>query len=340
MSFRAVARVFDLAGKGRVYKTNALLVLVGLADYGNEDGGNIWPAIETIAEKCNCDPTTVRRVMRQLERDGVLVEEVDEAHPPGGGRGCTRRWRINFEQLQNLAAAGPDSGGSDGKTRANCPGLEAPETRANLTKTRANHPENPGTGARQTRGTEKEPEVIQTSDEKAFSDLVAAYRPVPGDPMDRARAAYAGAISDGADPAEMRQAASAYAEHMAKPAQAYQAKCHLARWLREGRWRSAAPTPVAIADRGDAELGDLPINVTEDCPAEAAKRWRSVIKAVARRHGRAAVVGWFKDLRFDGETAWANGRFVRDQVVNRFETELKGLPVKVSRPDNERAPSG
>jgi pyocin large subunit-like protein len=49
------------------------LVLVALADYADDQGGSVFPAVATLARKCGIDETTCRRALRGLEEDGLIV---------------------------------------------------------------------------------------------------------------------------------------------------------------------------------------------------------------------------------------------------------------------------
>ncbi len=69
------------------------LVLAVLASYGDPDGSNIWPKVETVAAKCGIGPRSVQRHIRSLEASGALVR-VGEArqHRP-------TEYRIEVETL-------------------------------------------------------------------------------------------------------------------------------------------------------------------------------------------------------------------------------------------------
>jgi hypothetical protein len=49
------------------------LVLVAMADYANDEGKRVFPAVKTLARKCGIDETTCRRAMRDLEDDGLIA---------------------------------------------------------------------------------------------------------------------------------------------------------------------------------------------------------------------------------------------------------------------------
>jgi hypothetical protein len=193
-------------------------------------------------------------------------------------------------------------------------------------------------------GNNKEKEKYISGDKSSegtaatFEDFWATYPTQPYDRKGQAGDAWQSGIQDGADPAELVAAAAAYAAWTREEANAWHKPPQAARWLAEHGDASydecagkAAPTRNALPEA-------LTVNVTEDCPPEAAARWQKIVRTAVHRHGRATAASWFKDLRFDGDTVWTSGRFIRDQVLNRFENELDGLPVKVGPPGGERAP--
>ncbi len=78
----------------------AKLVAVKLADWADDDGGTIYPAIETIVRHTNCSRSTVCNWLRALEHSGVL-EVVERS--VGGARGETTERAFNMELLRRLA---------------------------------------------------------------------------------------------------------------------------------------------------------------------------------------------------------------------------------------------
>lgn len=68
-------------------------VLFALADHADDDGF-CWPSIRRIAWKAGLDRRHVQRILRQLERDG-LVETI---HNEAGGRGLSRSYRLHLEK--------------------------------------------------------------------------------------------------------------------------------------------------------------------------------------------------------------------------------------------------
>jgi Helix-turn-helix domain len=73
-----------------------LLVLLALADYASDDGGNIRPSIATLARKCRLSAVQTRRVVHELIELGAIL--VKENHY-GGAPGKSRHYRINLTAL-------------------------------------------------------------------------------------------------------------------------------------------------------------------------------------------------------------------------------------------------
>ena len=51
-----------------------MLLLLALADFADDAGGNVFPSVDKMAEKTRTSRRTVQRNLRQLVADGVLVE--------------------------------------------------------------------------------------------------------------------------------------------------------------------------------------------------------------------------------------------------------------------------
>ncbi len=70
MSFKLVKKVIHTDRVDGTHK----LVLIILADYVNESKGNAsWPALSTVAQQAGLSPRHARRIIRDLEFEGVLV---------------------------------------------------------------------------------------------------------------------------------------------------------------------------------------------------------------------------------------------------------------------------
>lgn len=69
MSIKLMNQAWEVKG----LDPTAKLVLMCLADHANEDDRTCWPAMATIARKCDVSARTVQRHMRALEERGLIA---------------------------------------------------------------------------------------------------------------------------------------------------------------------------------------------------------------------------------------------------------------------------
>lgn len=127
--------------------STAKLVLMRLADYANDAGRRIFPAVGTVAEDCGLSPRAVQVAFKALGDMGVLVLE----RASRGGRGHTSVYSLNLIRVAELAGvAEPGEGGSSsgrangaGHNYESGAGFSEPENRASA----AGFDENPERGA-------------------------------------------------------------------------------------------------------------------------------------------------------------------------------------------------
>ena len=67
MSVKLMASAWDLD-----IPSTEKMVLMCLCDFANDDGGNCWPSIATLARKCSKSERTVQGAVRWLEDNGYL----------------------------------------------------------------------------------------------------------------------------------------------------------------------------------------------------------------------------------------------------------------------------
>ncbi len=91
MSVKIMGAVWDAP-----LPTTQKFVLLALADHADHEGGNIFPAVATIARKCNLTERGVQKAIRALVKAGLLILERQ-----GNGR-KTNLWRIDVQQLNAL----------------------------------------------------------------------------------------------------------------------------------------------------------------------------------------------------------------------------------------------
>lgn len=72
------------------YTAGSLIVLLALADWANDEGV-AWPSMDRLAQKARIDRRSAQRIVRQLEKDGVL--EIEH----GGGRAKQHKYVLKME---------------------------------------------------------------------------------------------------------------------------------------------------------------------------------------------------------------------------------------------------
>ena len=78
---------------------NRKIVLLKLADCGNDEGENVYPSLDTLARCCSIGRSTVSRIKAELVAEGILIPVGNI----GGGRGKRPIYRLNVPLLQSLA---------------------------------------------------------------------------------------------------------------------------------------------------------------------------------------------------------------------------------------------
>jgi hypothetical protein len=95
MSAKATGLVWDLECPKKygdlTFKPSHKYTLVAYADHANHEGGNIWPAVKTIARKTGLDERTIQRLTSDLEAIGLLVED-------GQGPRGTNKWYLPYDE--------------------------------------------------------------------------------------------------------------------------------------------------------------------------------------------------------------------------------------------------
>lgn len=107
MSFQLVKAVINSQAVANTSK----LVLIVVADFVNDRGDGAWPAIETIAKKVGISERHTKRVIRQLEADGLI-----HVIPRAGRRG-TNLYFINLPTSQKTIKEGDIRDTSRGHSR-------------------------------------------------------------------------------------------------------------------------------------------------------------------------------------------------------------------------------
>jgi len=85
---------------------SAKLVLVVMANHADDHGGSCYPGVARVAQQDLPLTKHTRRILHSLIASGVLAVVGNER----GGRGASRRYRINVEKLtRNPPTHGSDS---------------------------------------------------------------------------------------------------------------------------------------------------------------------------------------------------------------------------------------
>ena len=147
MSIRVMTQVW---GSGR-FDGNQLLLLLALADFADDGGGNVFPSVQKMAEKTRAARRTVQRNLRELVKDGVLVK-VRQAT-----RNFPAEYRINLARLQ---APPPDEG------RQN----DAPEGRE------GRHPDHSGASSATNEGRHGDAQYVNSETSKGPTSARACAR--------------------------------------------------------------------------------------------------------------------------------------------------------------------
>ncbi len=91
MSIRAISIVWKHAPAGG----GKLVLLHALADWANDAGEGIWPAVPAMARKARLSDRQVQRLLRELEKERLL-------EPAGITQYGTHRYRLRLDRLQEM----------------------------------------------------------------------------------------------------------------------------------------------------------------------------------------------------------------------------------------------
>jgi hypothetical protein len=134
MSIRVMTAVWDHAP----YKGGTLLVLLAMADFASDDGGNVFPTAATLAKKARLEIRQVKTAIKTLREDGVL-ELVKETT---GRPGQANEYKINVRRVQELhASAQAETGAVDDEDGCN-PQQERVQSATGRVQSTASHIDN------------------------------------------------------------------------------------------------------------------------------------------------------------------------------------------------------
>lgn len=79
---------------------SALLVMLALADWCDDEGGRLFPSVRKVAQRIRTSESQARRVIHRLISEDWLSVVGNER---GGAPGATRRYRLNVSKLEATA---------------------------------------------------------------------------------------------------------------------------------------------------------------------------------------------------------------------------------------------
>lgn len=203
------------------------LAMLALADWCDDEGGNLRPSIGTVAKKICSSESQARRIVHGFLNDGLL-EVVGNHH--GGAPGTARHYRLNLEKLAQTPSiydtprtnATPSMGareGLHGCARRVAP--MTPNTPVNINKPSLlsdAHPKSLKTKVdNKAQRTSKHAELSpakQNGYPTAFDETWAAYPSRPGASKKNAYRAWAAQIKSGATAQEILSGVMAYAAYV------------------------------------------------------------------------------------------------------------------------------
>lgn len=113
MSKRVESMVWDITFPTQSQK----LILLKLADYGNDEGSSIYPARDTLAEKVGCSLATVKSALKAFRECGLLTVLKEG----GNGPRDTTHYGLHVELIKALSEGLASITGSSDKLTIECP---------------------------------------------------------------------------------------------------------------------------------------------------------------------------------------------------------------------------
>jgi hypothetical protein len=107
MSKRVESMVWDVTFPTQSQK----LILLKLADYGNDEGSSIYPARDTLADKVGCSLATVKSALKAFRECGLLTVLKEG----GNGPRDTTHYGLHVEMIKALAEGRASITGSSDK---------------------------------------------------------------------------------------------------------------------------------------------------------------------------------------------------------------------------------
>lgn len=194
MSIRVQSLVWD----GAPYRGGALLVLLAMADWAGDDGGNIYPTVKTLAHKARLSVRQTQEILRDLESDGTIVKTRTASGSPGKGN----HYKIVLERVRKPhpldMMTGEESAkdGCGGSRR----GVRFPASHKDNRQNPSEEPSHIESSTAEQRrqgglGSDASPAVQERVGrvdfgDRAFEQFLAAYEPAPDADLTAARRAW------------------------------------------------------------------------------------------------------------------------------------------------------
>lgn len=130
MSIKVMTRVWEHAD----CKGSELLVLLAMADFADDEGGNVFPSVATLAAKARLAERSIQYILRRLEGRGFIeMEEAERQHQARryrvvvAGPGVQSLHPSETPGVQDETSRGAESGHSGVQMVAPKPSEEPPE---------------------------------------------------------------------------------------------------------------------------------------------------------------------------------------------------------------------
>lgn len=91
MSIKLMTVVWDCGA----YDGGSLITLLALADWARDDGSKIYPTVRQLVLKTRLDERQVRRILKSLQNDGVLLKVAEATGKPG----IANEYRLDVARL-------------------------------------------------------------------------------------------------------------------------------------------------------------------------------------------------------------------------------------------------
>lgn len=117
-------KVMTLVWANAKVSGSELLILLAMADFSNDEGGDIFPSMQTLAAKSRLSEPQARRVVKNLVAAGYI--EIVEQGGWDGKRNRSNAYRISLEMIGGINLIPPPSRERDHRGREDDPTVVSP----------------------------------------------------------------------------------------------------------------------------------------------------------------------------------------------------------------------